>query len=186
MRNGMLGQSGAGKQSRGKLCKGEAFMNTPFTVWKRPHTLPKGQVKGATPRPPARAASQVRLGVWGLAPAKRQPNCNANSMHPKKRGYGGATPCTGKILTKLDANQQFLHFSLDVKYSIFSSFRLPFQTASRQPRRSGVDARRFFICVPYLSGINARPTAAGGLVCADAAEGWAIVFSGCLWKIKAA
>nr|WP_314485922.1 hypothetical protein [uncultured Kingella sp.] len=94
-------------------------MNTPFTVWKRPHTLPKGQVKGATPRPPARAASQVRLGVWGLAPAKRQPNCNANSMHPKKRGYGGATPCTGKILTKLDANQQFLHFSLDVKYSIF-------------------------------------------------------------------
>lgn len=47
-------------------------MNTPLTVWKRHHTLPKGQVKGATPRPPARAASQVRLGVWGLAPAKRR------------------------------------------------------------------------------------------------------------------
>ena len=119
MRNGMLGQSRAGKQSRGKLCKGEAFMNTPFTVWKRPHTMPKGQVKGATPRPPARAASQVRLGVWGLAPAKRQPHSKANSKPSKKRGYGGATPCTGKTLTKLDANQQFLHFSLDVKYSIF-------------------------------------------------------------------
>ena len=119
MKHGMLGQSRAGKQSRGKLCKGEAFMNTPFTVWKRPNTLPKGQVKGATPRPPARAASQVRLGVWGLAPAKRQPNCNANSNPSKKRGYGGATPCTGKTLTKFDANQQFLRFSLDVKYSIF-------------------------------------------------------------------
>ena len=121
MKHGMLGQSGAGKQSRGKLCKGAAFTNTPFTVWKRPHTLPKGQVKGATPRPPARAASQVRLGVWGLAPAKRQTHSKANSMHPKKRGYGGAALCTGKTLTKLDANQQFLHFSLDVKYSIFSN-----------------------------------------------------------------
>ena len=70
--------------------------------------------------------------------------------------------------------------------TVFCRFRLPFQTASRQPRRSGVDARRFSICVPYLSGINARPTAAGGLVCADATEGWAIAFSGCLWKIKAA
>ena len=118
-------RSGAEKQSRGKLCKGAAFTNTPFTVWKRPHTLPKGQVKGATPRPPARAASQVRLGVWGLAPAKRQHNRNANSMHPKKRGYGGATPCTGKMLTKFDANQQFLHFALDVKYSILIVFRLP-------------------------------------------------------------
>ena len=94
-------------------------MNTPLTVWKRPHTLPKGQVKGATPRPPARAASQVRLGVWGLAPTKRQPHSKANSKPSEKRGYGGATPCTGKTLTKLDANQQFLRFSLDVKYSIF-------------------------------------------------------------------
>ena len=96
MKHGMLGHSGAGKQSRGKLCKGEAFMNTPFTVWKRPHTLPKGQVKGATPRPPARAASQVRLGVWGLAPAKRQHTNKANSKPSKKRGYGGATHETAK------------------------------------------------------------------------------------------
>ena len=94
-------------------------MNTPFTVWKRPHTLPKGQVKGATPRPPARAASQVRLGVWGLAPAKRRTQRQSRFNAQKKRGYGGATPCTGKTLTKLDLNQQFLHFVLDVKYSIF-------------------------------------------------------------------
>lgn len=60
------------KNSQGGIRKGEAFTNTPLTVWKRPHTQPKGQVKGATPRPPARAASQVRLGVWGLAPAKRR------------------------------------------------------------------------------------------------------------------
>ena len=155
MKHGMLGQSRAGKQSRGKLCKGEAFMNTPFTVWKRPNTLPKGQVKGATPRPPARAASQVRLGVWGLAPAKRQPNCNANSNPSKKRGYGGATPCTGKTLTKFDANQQFLRFSLDVKYSIFSFFQKT--VFVHQFRRSGIYARQ----IPFtMSGINARPTAA--------------------------
>ena len=67
-------------------------MNTPFTVWKRPHTLPKGQVKGATPRPPARAASQVRLGVWGLAPAKRRPDQQIQFKAQKKSGYGGATP----------------------------------------------------------------------------------------------
>ena len=115
----MLGHSGAVKPSRGKVCKGAAFMNTPLTVWKRPHTLPKGQVKGATPRPPARAASQVRLGVWGLAPAKRRTQRQSRFNAQKKRGYGGATPCTGKTLTKLDLNQQFLHFVLDVKYSIF-------------------------------------------------------------------
>ena len=89
MKHGMLGQSGAGKQSRGKLCKGAAFTNTPFTVWKRPHTLPKGQVKGATPRPPARAASQVRLGVWGLAPAKRQPHTH-RQFNPAKKSVGMA------------------------------------------------------------------------------------------------
>ena len=115
----MLGHSGAEKQSRGKICKGAAFTKTPLTVWKRPHTLPKGQVKGATPRPPARAASQVRLGVWGLAPAKRRTQRQSQFNAQKKRGYGGATPCTGKTLTKLDLNQQFLHFVLDVKYSIF-------------------------------------------------------------------
>lgn len=44
---------GAGRQSRGKVCKRPvgAFMNTPLTDWKRPHTLPLGQVKGR--RPPA-------------------------------------------------------------------------------------------------------------------------------------
>nr|DAJ52155.1 MAG TPA: hypothetical protein [Inoviridae sp.] len=36
----MFGLHGAGRQSRGKVCKGAAFMNTPFTVWKRPHTQP--------------------------------------------------------------------------------------------------------------------------------------------------
>ena len=91
MRNGMLGQSRAGKQSRGKLCKGEAFMNTPFTVWKRPHTMPKGQVKGATPCPPARAASQVRLGVWGLATAKRQPI--ANPIQCTQKSVGMVAQC---------------------------------------------------------------------------------------------
>nr|DAS22945.1 MAG TPA: hypothetical protein [Inoviridae sp.] len=61
----------------------------------------------------------MRLGVWGLAPAKRQPHSKADSKPSKKRGYGGATACIGKTLTKFDATQQFLCFSLDVKYSIF-------------------------------------------------------------------
>ena len=58
----------------------------------------RGQVVGRVlfAPAPARAASQVRLGVWGLAPAKRQPNRNANSMHPKSVGMAAQRHETAK------------------------------------------------------------------------------------------
>lgn len=60
------GQARSCKAVKGKVCKDEVFMNTPLLTGSDPHSAGRAGRKGKA-RPPARAASQVRLG-FGAKP----------------------------------------------------------------------------------------------------------------------